>query len=73
LLQADELDRLSITLCPELVGGGACLFGDGQAGSSWTLTDLNATGSGAMCLIYDPDPASGPARPRHDPEHAPRR
>ena len=31
LAEAGELDRLSITLCPELVGGGACLFRDGPA------------------------------------------
>jgi dihydrofolate reductase len=49
LLEAGELDRLSITLCPELVGGGTHLFGDGPAGSSWTLTgmitDLERPGS----------------------------
>jgi dihydrofolate reductase len=53
LLEAGELDRLSITLCPELVGGGACLFGDGPAGSSWTLTSMTSAESGAMCLLYD--------------------
>ena len=53
LLEAGELDRLSITLCPELPGGGARLFGDGPAGSSWSLTDTAGTGSGAICLLYD--------------------
>src|SRR5690242_1252683 len=53
LLEAGELDRLSITLCPELVGGCARLFGDGPAGSSWRLTSMNGTESGAACLIYD--------------------
>jgi len=53
LLEAGELDRLSITLCPELGGGGARLFDDGPAGSSWSLTDMTATGSGAICLLYD--------------------
>jgi dihydrofolate reductase len=33
-LEADELDRLTITLCPELVGGGARLFDDGVPASS---------------------------------------
>ncbi|MGD0069814.1 MAG: dihydrofolate reductase family protein [Streptosporangiaceae bacterium] len=53
LLQAGEVDRLSITLCPELAGGGARLFDDGPAGSSWSLTQMTGTGSGAMCLLYD--------------------
>ena len=53
LLEAGELDRLGITLCPELVGGSARLFDDGPAGSSWSLTDVNGTESGAICLLYD--------------------
>jgi dihydrofolate reductase len=52
LIDAGELDRLSITLCPELVGGGARLFTDGPA-ASWTLTTTNTTDSGAICLLYD--------------------
>jgi dihydrofolate reductase len=53
LLEAGELDRLSLTLCPELVGAGARFFDDGPAGSSWSLTDLTRTDSGAICLLYD--------------------
>jgi dihydrofolate reductase len=53
LLEAGELDRLSITLCPELVGAGARLFGDGPAGSSWSLTEVTPASSGALCLLYD--------------------
>jgi dihydrofolate reductase len=53
LLAADELDRLSITLCPEIAGGGDRLFDDGLPGSSWTLRDLATAGSGAICLLYD--------------------
>ena len=53
LLDADEVDRLSITLCPELVGGGARLFDDGQPGSGWTLVDTTTVESGALCLLYD--------------------
>ena len=53
LLEAGELDRLSITLCPELVGAGARLFGDGPAGSSWSLTEVTRADSGALCLLYD--------------------
>ncbi len=53
LLEAGELDRLTIVLCPELVGGGARLFEDGVPTSSWSLTDLSTTESGPICLIYD--------------------
>ena len=63
LLEAGELDRLSITLCPELVGAGARLFGDGPAGSSWSLTKVTPAGSGALCLLYDLiRPAAGGGR-----------
>ena len=53
LLQADCLDRLSITLCPEVAGGGARLFEDGLPSSSWRLRQSTATESGALCLLYD--------------------
>ncbi len=53
LLQADALDRLSITLCPEVAGGGARLFEDGLPPSSWTLRESMVTESGALCLLYD--------------------
>lgn len=54
LLDADAVDRLSITLCPETVGGGPRLFDDGvTAGGSWRLADQTVTGSGAICLLYD--------------------
>jgi dihydrofolate reductase len=53
LLRADELDRLSITLCSEIVGGGARLLEDGMPPSSWTLAELNTTASGAITLLYD--------------------
>ena len=52
LLEAGEVDRLSITLCPELVGGGAELFTDGLAGG-WSLSSTSVTESGALCLLYD--------------------
>ena len=38
---------------PGVGGGGARLFDDGPAGSSWSLTQMTGTGSGAMCLLYD--------------------
>ncbi|MFC0042233.1 dihydrofolate reductase family protein [Actinomadura rayongensis] len=53
LLAAGEIDRLSVTLCPELVGGGARpFFADDLDRSSWTLTDTARTDSGALCLLY---------------------
>lgn len=53
LLEADVLDRLSITLCPEVAGGGARLFEDGLPRSSWTLRESVVTESSALCLLYD--------------------
>ncbi|RIQ15788.1 dihydrofolate reductase family protein [Jiangella rhizosphaerae] len=53
LLAADEIDRLTLNLCPELVGGGARLFEDGVPASSWSLADLATSESGAIYLTYD--------------------
>lgn len=53
LLQADALDVLSITLCPEIAGGGARLFEDSLPPSSWALRQSTNTESGALCLLYD--------------------
>jgi dihydrofolate reductase len=53
LLAAGEVDQLSITLCPELAGGGARLFDDDLPSSSWSLTEMTPTDSGAICLRYD--------------------
>ncbi len=53
LLDAGQVDRLSITLCPEIVGGGARLLDEGLPGSSWRLVDATPTESGAVCLLYD--------------------
>jgi dihydrofolate reductase len=53
LLAAGEVDRLSITLCPVLAGGGARLFGDDLPGSAWSLAEATPTDSGAICLLYD--------------------
>jgi len=53
LLAAGELDRLSITLCPALVGAGARLLEDGLPASTWTLTDVTPAKSGALGLLYD--------------------
>jgi dihydrofolate reductase len=53
LLAADELDRLIVTLCPELSGGGVRLFEDDFPSTSWSLTDVTSTDSGAVILTYD--------------------
>ncbi|MET7282553.1 dihydrofolate reductase family protein [Kribbella sp. NPDC005582] len=53
LLAADEVDRLSITLCPELVGGGVHFFDETLTPGSWTLTESAQTDTGALCLVYD--------------------
>jgi dihydrofolate reductase len=53
LLEADEIDRLTLNLCPELVGGGARLFEDGIPVTSWSLADLSTSESGAIYLTYD--------------------
>jgi dihydrofolate reductase len=53
LLAAGEVDRLSITLMPELVGAGVRLFEDGIPAASWSLADVTKTESGAICLFYD--------------------
>jgi dihydrofolate reductase len=53
LLAADELDRLTINLCPELVGGGARLFEDGLPPSSWSLASLTTSETSATYLVYD--------------------
>lgn len=53
LLQADELDRLSIMLCPEIADGGARLLDDGLPVSHWDLAELTTGAGGAINLLYD--------------------
>lgn len=53
LLATDDVDRLSITLCPHVAGGGSPLFVDGVPAGDWSLTDVTTTESGAICLLYD--------------------
>jgi dihydrofolate reductase len=53
LLRADAIDQLSITLCPELPGGGARLFADDLPPTAWRLQLHTPTESGALCLLYD--------------------
>lgn len=56
LIEAGEVDRLLVTLCPELVGGGARLLDDGIPQTSWKLTGQSAGESGALSLRYDRKP-----------------
>lgn len=53
LLAADEIDRLSITLCPTISGGGIRLFDDALPATGWSLADLATSDSGAICVLYD--------------------
>lgn len=53
LLQADLVDRLSINLVPELLGGGARLFSDDLPTSSWQLAEVRPAETGAVWLYYD--------------------
>ncbi|TQS28282.1 dihydrofolate reductase family protein [Microbispora sp. KK1-11] len=53
LLRAGELDRLSITLAPELVGDGPRLFADGLPATGWRTVSVAQAASGALCLLYD--------------------
>jgi len=53
LLAADEVDRISMVLCPELSGGGVRLFEDGFPSTSWSLTNLVTADTGAIVLVYD--------------------
>jgi dihydrofolate reductase len=55
LLAADQVDRLSIVLCPEIVGGGTRLFDEESPvpANGWVLVDATTGETGALCLIYD--------------------
>lgn len=53
LLTANQLDRLEITLAPQIVGGGERLFGDVASSARWTLAQAKPSGSGAIHLTYD--------------------
>jgi dihydrofolate reductase len=54
LLAADELDRLSVLLCPEIVGAGARLWEDGLPATGWRPDgNVLTTESGAHVLYYD--------------------
>jgi dihydrofolate reductase len=54
LLEADEVDRLSVMLCPETAGGGTRLFDDDvRQRGEWELVGHEVTETGAIWLLYD--------------------
>jgi dihydrofolate reductase len=53
LLAADEVDRITMVLCPELSGGGVPLFDKGFPSTSWSLTNVTSADTGALVLVYD--------------------
>ncbi|HEX2130621.1 MAG TPA: dihydrofolate reductase family protein [Actinophytocola sp.] len=53
LLAADEVDRICMLLCPELSGGGIPMFDKGFPSTSWNLTNVTSTDTGALVLLYD--------------------
>jgi dihydrofolate reductase len=53
LLEADKIDRLALTLLPEILGGGARLLEDGLPASKWSLANSMMGEPGVLCLLYD--------------------
>lgn len=52
LLAADALDRLSLTVFPQILGGGERLFAEAFAPSTWTLAEATS-GDDVVSLTYD--------------------
>jgi dihydrofolate reductase len=59
LLHADQIDRLSIMLCPVVAGGGEHLFDDTIPATEWSRAGSWPTETGAMNLLYDRPVARG--------------
>lgn len=53
LLRADLVDRLSLTVCPQVVGGGARLFEDGLEPSTWVPVQSRSGELGTTCVLLD--------------------
>ncbi|WP_020657384.1 dihydrofolate reductase family protein [Amycolatopsis benzoatilytica] len=53
LLAADLVDRLYLTICPEIAGGGPRLFDDGLPGTKWTVAHQETGAQGELALVYD--------------------
>ena len=52
LLAADSLDRLSLTVFPQILGGGERLFDGALPSSTWSLTNA-LNGDDVLSLSYD--------------------
>ena len=52
LLAADSLDRLSLTMFPQILGGGERLFDGALSASTWSLTNM-LSGGDVLSLSYD--------------------
>lgn len=52
LLAADQLDRLSLTVFPVILGGGRRLLDEGLPASQWTLAH-SASGDGVLSVSWD--------------------
>jgi dihydrofolate reductase len=53
LLRADLVDRLSLTCCPQIVGGGDRLFDEGLPASRWAVTRSTTGDLGTTCTLLD--------------------
>ncbi|GAA4426926.1 dihydrofolate reductase family protein [Georgenia halophila] len=53
LLAADVVDRFSLIMCPEIVGGGTRLLENRLPGSRWALARHEAGERGELSLAYD--------------------
>ncbi|MPZ51563.1 MAG: riboflavin biosynthesis protein RibD [Acidimicrobiia bacterium] len=53
LLQADQVDRLALTIFPKVLGGGPTLFPDGLPAGDWTLVSDDHGEDGTVALVYD--------------------
>lgn len=53
LLAADRVDRLSLIVFPEILGGGARLFEEGLPSTTWKLAGTATDEHGVISLAYD--------------------
>ncbi|SFO60945.1 dihydrofolate reductase family protein [Amycolatopsis rubida] len=53
LLAEDLVDRLYLTICPQIAGGGPRLFDDGLPGTKWTVAYQETGDLGEVALVYD--------------------